>query len=135
MYQAPPPGQQPQGGYQQVPPQQMGYPPQQMGGMSRPQGGSPFVSPGIQMNPLERLAVMLMRIIAWVALIFVLISACTQGIGILTTMGNQGNQGFQYLLNTGGALVGNIAGQLWGPAFLFGVAAIVESLAAIRNKA
>ncbi len=89
MYQAPPPDQQrpPQGGYQQGPPQQMGYPPQQqMGNMGRPPGGSPFVSPGIQMNPLERLAVMLMRIVAWVGLIFVVISACATGIGILTTI-------------------------------------------------
>ena len=132
MYQAPPPGQQPQGGYQQGPPQQqMGYPPQQQ--MGRPPGGSPFVSAGIQMNPLERLAVMLMRIVGWVGLIFVIISACATGIGILTTIPPV--NGFQSVISSGGQLLGNLALQIWGPALLFGVAAIVETLAVIRNKA
>lgn len=131
MYQPPPQqGQQPPGGYQQGPPM-MGYP-QQM--PPRGGGGSPFVTAGVPMNPLERLAVMLMRIIAWVGLIFVILSGCITGIGILTQMGNQGNQGFQFLLQNVGALMGNMALQVWGPALLFGVAAIVESLAALRAK-
>jgi hypothetical protein len=110
----------------------MGYPQQQMG--RPPGGGNMFVTPGIQMNPLERTAVMLMRLIAWIALILVIISACTQGIGVLLSMGDAGNQGFRLLLSNGGALAGQIVSQIWGPAFLFGVAAIVESLAAWRNK-
>src|SRR6266545_644077 len=131
MYQQPPPqGQQQPGGYpQQGPPMYQQMPPQRM------PGGSPFVTAGIQLNPLERMAVLLMRIIAWIALLFVVIAACVSGIAILTQMGNQGNQGFQFLLTQSGTLIGQIASQVWGPAFLFGVAAIVESLAVIRNKA
>jgi len=112
----------------------MGYPQQQMS-PQRGGGGSPFVTAGIPMNPLERLAVMILRIIAWIGLIFVVLSGCISGIAILTQMGNQpGNQGFQFLLSQVGALMGNMALQAWGPALLFGVAAIVESLAALRAK-
>lgn len=144
-----PPGQQP-GGYPQQQDPRMGYQPpmgQQPGGYPQqgpPRGGNPFISPGIQLNPLERMAVMLLRLIAWIALILVIIAACTQAIGILMTMGDKtagifnytpvGENGFRFLMLEGGRLVGGFALQLVGPALLFGVAAIVENLAAIRNK-
>lgn len=136
MYQGPPqqqPQQPPPQGYpQQGPP--MGYQ-QPMGQpMGRPPGGgNMFVTPGVQMYPLERMAVMIMRIIAWVGLIFVIISACTTGIAILTSIPSV--NGFQAIMSSGGQLLGNLALQIWGPALLLGVAAIIESLAALRNKA
>ncbi len=130
MYQAPPPGQQQPGGYpQQGPP--MGYP--QQGPPQRGGGGNMFVSPGVPLNPLERMAVMLIRIIAWVALLFVVISACIKGIFILTNIPQV--DGFKVLLGAVGDLVGLIAGQLIWPAILFAVAVLIENLVAWRHKA
>jgi hypothetical protein len=112
----------------------MGYAQQ---GPPRGGGGSPFISPGVPLNPLERMAVMLLRLIGWISLILVVISACTIGIGYLMTMGDKavvGDNGFRWLLANGGALVAEFAGRLVGPAVLFALAAIVESLVAMRNK-
>jgi hypothetical protein len=112
----------------------MGYPqqgPPQRGGGG---GGNLFgPSPGIPLNPAERMAVMLIRIIAWLALLFVVISACIRGIFILTNIPPV--DGFKVLLNATGELIGSIAGQLIWPAILFAVAVLIENLVAWRNKA
>jgi hypothetical protein len=88
------------------------------------------------------MAVMLLRLIAWISLILVVISACVIGISLLMTMGDKtalvattgSDNGFKYLMSSGGALIAEFAARLVGPAVLFGVAAIIENLVAMRNK-
>jgi len=96
-------------------------------------GGNQYLSnpdAASRMNSIERLTVMLLRLIAWVALIVVIISVCADGLAYLTA----GGISFGGLLSATADLLVRFAQGAIGAATLFALASIVESLIIIRQN-
>lgn len=125
-----PPQGQPPGGYSQPPPQQRPAMPN-MSQMSNMGGGNPYlVNPDIRLNSIERITVLLLRLVAWISLIIVIISVCADGLSYLTA----GGITFGGLLNATARYLGAFATGAIAAVTLLALASIVESLIVIRQN-
>jgi len=96
-------------------------------------GGNPYLSnpdTATRMNSIERLTVMLLRLVAWIALIVVIISVCADGLAYLTS----GGITFGSLLSASARYLVAFAQGAVGAVTLFALASIVESLIIIRQN-
>ncbi len=126
-YQQPPPQQ----SYQQPPPQRQGPSMPDMGNMANMGKGNPYlVNPDVKLNSLERLTVLLIRLVAWIALILLIIRVC--GGGIDSLMNSNGSFGliWRAFLN----YLAEFAGGAIAAVSLLALASIVESLATMRSN-
>ena len=118
----------------QQPPQQPMYAAPPPPPPPRPSGGglNSYIGVNVDASPGERTAIMLLRLIAWISLIFIVIAICSDFFRRILDVG-QGDV-FRNLLNlVSGTLLG-FAGAAVGAATLLALASIVESLIIIRRK-
>lgn len=93
--------------------------------------GNPYLSnPDVRLNSIERMTVTLMRLVAWIALILLIISICSSMISYLSA----GGITFSSFLRAIESWLGTFAGGALAAVTLLGLASIVESLVAMRNK-
>lgn len=131
----PPPGQAtPPPGYAAGPPPP-GYsaappppPPRQGGG-----GGlGQYISANVQASPVERFSIMLLRLIAWIALIILVIALCADFFNVVTNLPR--GEEFRGLLNGFASMLRNFAVGAVTAATLLALASIVESLIVMRRN-
>ena len=129
----------PQQGYQQQQQPQQQPPPQQrqgpnmpnMGNMADMGKGNPYLmNPDVRLNSIERMTVMLLRLVAWIALLLLVISICSSMISFLSSGGITFSS---FLRGIESWLVTFVTGAL-AAVTLLGLASIVESLVMIRNN-
>jgi hypothetical protein len=102
-----------------------------MGNMADMGKGNPYLmNPEIRLNSLERMTVMLMRLVAWIALVLLVISLCTDAISFLSV----GGFSFSGFLSAIGRWLEAFAGGALAAVTLLGLASVVESLVAIRQN-
>ena len=126
------PGPPPQQPSYQPPPQQSYAPPPPP--PSRPSGGglNSYIGVNVDATPIERTTIMLLRLIAWISLIFVVISLCAEFFRQIVVIG-QGDA-FQRLLALVTSLLSGFATGAVAAAGLLALASIVESLIVIRRN-
>ena len=123
----------PQQNYQpQPPPMQPQQQPQQP---MRPAGGglSAYIGANVQASPVERTTIMLLRLIAWIALIVLVIALCGDFFDVILNAGRTTDT-FRNLLNGFITLLRNFALGAVTAAGLLALASIVESLIVIRRN-
>jgi hypothetical protein len=91
-----------------------------------------YIGANVDASPPERTAIMLLRLIAWISLIFVVVTLCIQFFRGILDVG-QGDV-FRNLLSLLATLLGNFAIQATAAATLLALASIVESLIVIRRN-
>ena len=133
-YTQPPPQQgysQPQQGFSQPQPQRQGPALPNMANMADMGKGNPYlVNPDVRLNSIERLTVMLLRLVAWIALLLLVLTLC----GDFITFVSSGSISFNSFVNAIVRWLQMIATWSISAVTLLALASIVESLATMRNN-
>jgi hypothetical protein len=77
---------------------------------------------------------MLLRLIAWIALIILVIGLCGDFFNVVLSAGNQGGDTFRFLVNGFVSMLRNFAVGAVTAATLLALASIVESLIVMRRN-
>ena len=102
-----------------------------MGNMANMAKGNPYlVNPDVKLNSLERMTVLLLRLVAWIALLLLIIRVCGRGIDALMNSGGS----FGIIWNAFLNLLAEFAGGAIAAVSLLALASIVESLATMRSN-
>jgi small-conductance mechanosensitive channel len=102
-----------------------------MGSMADMGKGNPYlVNPEIRMNSIERLTVLLIRLVAWLALVILVITLC----GDTITAFSVGTGSFNALVNIFVGLLKELVAGAVTAVLLLGFASVVESLITMRHN-